>query len=231
MAKKWKTKFPMARIKKIMQKDEEIGKLAAAVPVLVSKAVELFLQSLIESCCDETMATASVPIESKGRLICTATHLKRAVEANASYDFLRDMVKDVVPEVMQPAPIAATSAEHDEDTAGLSSPRPPKRRRQTRQASSTSISGIVVTSVAPVAQEIPSTVSASVALDEETTAPTNRPSIMSLMNPVDEDIAISSAQQIIPLGQLNIAAGSPALVASPHPATPAVLQEDDDYDS
>ncbi|KAG4975013.1 hypothetical protein JHK87_031834 [Glycine soja] len=39
-----------ARIKKIMQADEDVGKIALAVPVLVSKALELFLQDL----CDRT---------------------------------------------------------------------------------------------------------------------------------------------------------------------------------
>ncbi|KAG9151817.1 hypothetical protein Leryth_002093 [Lithospermum erythrorhizon] len=39
-----------ARIKKIMQADEDVGKIAMAVPVLVSKALELFLQDL----CDRT---------------------------------------------------------------------------------------------------------------------------------------------------------------------------------
>ncbi|KAB5565009.1 hypothetical protein DKX38_005063 [Salix brachista] len=39
-----------ARIKKIMQADEDVGKIAQAVPVLVSKALELFLQDL----CDNT---------------------------------------------------------------------------------------------------------------------------------------------------------------------------------
>ncbi|PPR96169.1 hypothetical protein GOBAR_AA24498 [Gossypium barbadense] len=39
-----------ARIKKIMQADEDVGKIALAVPVLVSKALELFLQDL----CDHT---------------------------------------------------------------------------------------------------------------------------------------------------------------------------------
>jgi histone H3/H4 len=39
-----------ARIKKIMQADEDVGKIALAVPVLVSKSLELFLQDL----CDRT---------------------------------------------------------------------------------------------------------------------------------------------------------------------------------
>lgn len=50
MRKKLDTRFPAPRIKKIMQADEDVGKIALAVPVLVSKALELFLQDL----CDRT---------------------------------------------------------------------------------------------------------------------------------------------------------------------------------
>ncbi|KAH0850853.1 hypothetical protein HID58_095193 [Brassica napus] len=50
MRKKLDTRFPAARIKKIMQADEDVGKIALAVPVLVSKSLELFLQDL----CDRT---------------------------------------------------------------------------------------------------------------------------------------------------------------------------------
>lgn len=50
MKKKLETRFPAARIKKIMQADEDVGKIAMAVPVLVSKALEMFLQDL----CDKT---------------------------------------------------------------------------------------------------------------------------------------------------------------------------------
>ncbi|KAI9125787.1 hypothetical protein K1719_003205 [Acacia pycnantha] len=50
MRKKLDTRFPASRIKKIMQADEDVGKIALAVPVLVSKALELFLQDL----CDRT---------------------------------------------------------------------------------------------------------------------------------------------------------------------------------
>ncbi|GKU93525.1 hypothetical protein SLEP1_g7116 [Rubroshorea leprosula] len=46
--------FLLARIKKIMQADEDVGKIAMAVPLLVSKALELFLQNL----CDQTAVDA-----------------------------------------------------------------------------------------------------------------------------------------------------------------------------
>ena len=36
-----------ARIKKIMQSDEEVGKVAAPVPVIISRALELFTETLL----------------------------------------------------------------------------------------------------------------------------------------------------------------------------------------
>ncbi|CAG8464568.1 1871_t:CDS:2 [Ambispora gerdemannii] len=59
MKKKYKTKFPVARIKKIMQMDEDVGKVAQATPVLISKALELFMQSLIDQACQETRARSA----------------------------------------------------------------------------------------------------------------------------------------------------------------------------
>jgi Dr1-associated corepressor len=65
----WKSRFPVARIKKIMQADEEVGKVAQVTPVAiclcpfclcfftninVAKALELFLDRIIKSVADET---------------------------------------------------------------------------------------------------------------------------------------------------------------------------------
>lgn len=38
-----KTKFPVARIKRIMQADEEVGKVAQVTPVVVCKSAHLYL--------------------------------------------------------------------------------------------------------------------------------------------------------------------------------------------
>ena len=54
MKAKTKSRFPPGRIKRIMQLDEEVGKVAAVVPVLVSRAVEIFMQSLLQGSIDET---------------------------------------------------------------------------------------------------------------------------------------------------------------------------------
>lgn len=45
--KKKKTKFPMSRLKKIMQSNEDIGKISSSVPVVASRAIELFLEELV----------------------------------------------------------------------------------------------------------------------------------------------------------------------------------------
>ncbi|ORZ12168.1 histone-fold-containing protein [Lobosporangium transversale] len=86
MRKKYKTKFP-ARIKKIMQMDEDVGKVAQATPILISKALELFMQSLIDEACIEA--------RSKNAKRLTAAHLKTTILEKDQFDFLRDIVQNV----------------------------------------------------------------------------------------------------------------------------------------
>ncbi|PWN20380.1 histone-fold-containing protein, partial [Microstroma glucosiphilum] len=83
------SKFPVARIKKIMQADEDIGKVAQATPVVISKALELFLVDLVKSTAAET--------RSSGARKVTAYHLKRAVHTRDTLDFLK-MIVDKVPD-------------------------------------------------------------------------------------------------------------------------------------
>ena len=69
VAGQWKSRFPVARIKKIMQADEDVGKVAQVTPVavcmppideiladLVAKALELFMDRIIKAVSDETRA-------------------------------------------------------------------------------------------------------------------------------------------------------------------------------
>ncbi|KAI9731254.1 MAG: hypothetical protein M1818_007879 [Claussenomyces sp. TS43310] len=83
-----KTKFPVARIKRIMQADEEVGKVAQVTPVAVSKALELFMISLV------TKSTTLARNGNSKRI--TAQHLKRAIEGDVQFDFLNDIVGKVV---------------------------------------------------------------------------------------------------------------------------------------
>ncbi|KAB0407493.1 hypothetical protein E2I00_007667, partial [Balaenoptera physalus] len=73
-----------ARIKKIMQTDEEIGKVAAAVPVIISRALELFLESLLKKACQVT--------QSRNAKTMTTSHLKQCIELEQQFDFLKDLV-------------------------------------------------------------------------------------------------------------------------------------------
>lgn len=85
--KKYNARFPPARIKKIMQTDEEIGKVAAAVPVIISRALELFVESLVTK--------TSLITKSRNAKTLTASHLKSCVLADSSFDFLKTLVATV----------------------------------------------------------------------------------------------------------------------------------------
>ncbi|KAH6791676.1 hypothetical protein C2S52_002153 [Perilla frutescens var. hirtella] len=87
MRKKLDTRFPASRIKKIMQADEDVGKIAMAVPLLVSKALELFLQDLCDRTYDVTLQ--------RGAKTLNSLHLKQCVQSFNVFDFLRDTVSKV----------------------------------------------------------------------------------------------------------------------------------------
>jgi len=81
------TKFPVARIKKIMQKDEEVGKVAQATPVAISKALELFLQAIVEHSSKVTQSRKAKKVEPH--------HLKHAINTVEMLDFLKEIVENV----------------------------------------------------------------------------------------------------------------------------------------
>lgn len=97
-----KTKFPTARIKRIMQADEDVGKVAQVTPVVmgmcflflylslhlltrfVAKALELFMIRLIS-------ASAGVA-KQRGSKRVLSQHMKSAVMQDEQFDNLRDIV-------------------------------------------------------------------------------------------------------------------------------------------
>ncbi|KAL8349627.1 hypothetical protein RB598_005140 [Gaeumannomyces tritici] len=79
-----KTKFPTARIKRIMQADEEVGKVAQQTPIAVGKALEMFMIALVSKSHDIA--------KDKGAKRVTAQHLKQVVESDDQWDFLREIV-------------------------------------------------------------------------------------------------------------------------------------------
>ncbi|KAJ9192857.1 transcriptional regulator family: Histone-like TF [Paecilomyces variotii] len=82
-----KTKFPVARIKRIMQADEDVGKVAQVTPIAVSKALELFMISLVTKAAQEAKDRNSKRV--------TAAHLKQAVAKDEVLDFLADIIAKV----------------------------------------------------------------------------------------------------------------------------------------
>lgn len=87
MKKKLDTRFPATRIKRIMQNNENIGKMNAAVPLVVSKALENFLQQLCTGAYEITLGCRLKTLSSQ--------HLKQCVEKFDEFKFLEKTVSKV----------------------------------------------------------------------------------------------------------------------------------------
>lgn len=85
--KKYNARFPPARIKKIMQSDEEVGKVAAPVPVIISRALELFAETLL--------GRAKAVTANRGARTLTPSHLKFCIQSESRFDFLKELVSTV----------------------------------------------------------------------------------------------------------------------------------------
>ncbi|XP_030641572.1 dr1-associated corepressor [Chanos chanos] len=81
--RKYNVRFPPGRIKKIMQKDTEVGRIATAVPVIISRALEMFLKSLLTK--------TSLITESKHSRVMSISHMKQCIESEKLFDFLREL--------------------------------------------------------------------------------------------------------------------------------------------
>ncbi|CBY38759.1 unnamed protein product [Oikopleura dioica] len=82
------SRFQPSRIKKIMQTDEEIGKVAKAVPVLISRAIELFMEKLLHDA--ETAVS-----QSKTYRTILPQHIKQAITNTQSLNFLSGLVENI----------------------------------------------------------------------------------------------------------------------------------------
>eukprot|EP00172_Hildenbrandia_rubra_P003963 Plantae.Rhodophyta-Hildenbrandia_rubra.ctg7152.p1 GENE.Plantae.Rhodophyta-Hildenbrandia_rubra.ctg7152~~Plantae.Rhodophyta-Hildenbrandia_rubra.ctg7152.p1 ORF type:complete len:556 (+),score=92.65 Plantae.Rhodophyta-Hildenbrandia_rubra.ctg7152:681-2348(+) len=85
--KKLQLAFPAARIKRMMQSDEDIGKIATHTPALVAKALEGIVEDIV-------LSAAKVAGDKNARVI-TPQHLKKAVESVDDFDFLRSTFEKV----------------------------------------------------------------------------------------------------------------------------------------
>src|SRR5690349_11188487 len=73
-----------------MQADEEIGKIAQAVPVIISRTLELFVESLLTK--------SSSITSSRNAKTLSPSHLKQCIISESRFDFLKDLVK-LVPDI------------------------------------------------------------------------------------------------------------------------------------
>lgn len=85
--KKFPARFPPARIKQIMQSDDNVGKVAQVVPVLMSQALESFLYQLLD--------LSSQVTRSRNARTLTPQHLKECIYNEPQFAFLKQVVANV----------------------------------------------------------------------------------------------------------------------------------------
>ncbi|KAI5357154.1 Putative transcription factor CBF/NF-Y/archaeal histone domain, histone-fold [Septoria linicola] len=120
-----KTSFPVARIKRIMQADEDIGKVAQVTPTVVSRALELFMTKLISAAAHQARGPEGAGGATKGPRRVLAQHLKKAIAADEKLDFLEEIVSKV--------PDAPTKAK--KEVASDSEDTKPKKKGKKRKDS------------------------------------------------------------------------------------------------
>lgn len=118
----------MARIKRIMQTDEDIGKVAQATPTAVAKALELFMIALVSK--------GASSAKDQGSKRVTATHLKTALLADPQFDFLNEICESVPDESVKKsrAKSEAKSESDDEDIAGATASKKRKGGKRKKAA-------------------------------------------------------------------------------------------------
>eukprot|EP00894_Picocystis_sp_ML_P001388 jgi/Pico_ML_1/51905/g368.t2 len=98
-----------SRVKRVMQGDEDVGKIAHASPVLIAKALELFLEDLCHKVAETTTE--------RGARTISPGHLKQCILKHEKFDFLKDVVAKsaalVIPEVVAPACIGDEEDDYD----------------------------------------------------------------------------------------------------------------------
>ncbi|KAI1854709.1 hypothetical protein JX266_000827 [Neoarthrinium moseri] len=122
-----RTKFPTARIKRIMQADEEVGKVAQQTPIAVGKALELFMVQIVTK-------SADVAKEKNSKRI-SAQMLKHAVATNPQWDFLQDIVAKVS-EKEDAAKASKAKQETDSDEDPDAEPKKKARGGRKKKAAS-----------------------------------------------------------------------------------------------
>ncbi|CAI5451400.1 unnamed protein product [Caenorhabditis angaria] len=94
-------KIQPTRIKKVMQSDEEIGRMVQSVPVSIGRAMEHFAEKFLQASADATQFTNSKTL--------TPQHMKQAMLCNPHFAFLDTVLKDIqIPQGIVEASTART---------------------------------------------------------------------------------------------------------------------------
>ncbi|XP_062821389.1 dr1-associated corepressor isoform X2 [Anolis carolinensis] len=213
--KKYNARFPPARIKKIMQTDEEIGKVAAAVPVIISRALELFLESLLKNACHVT--------QSRNAKTMTTSHLKQCIELEQQFDFLKDLVASV-PDMQGDA--------EENHVEGERAPRRGRKPGSGRKNGGTAGKGRDAKQSGTDSEQEDDTEDSESNGDEEMpqATPAARPTTHLSTTPVP--YLPFSVAPVVPAAPLAVPAPAVAsLSAAPPPAPVKEDDEEDDYDS
>ena len=87
LQKKKKTRFPISRIKKLIQQNEDIGKTTSTVPVVLSRSIELFMEGVISKMIQKADSGKTTKINTD--------HLMSVIKENEDlYWFLKDLQKE-----------------------------------------------------------------------------------------------------------------------------------------
>eukprot|EP00887_Chlorella_sp_A99_P006066 scaffold22.g6066.t1 len=98
----------LTRIKRMMQQDEDVGKVAKASPVLIAKALDMFVQRLVEGGLEVA--------QGRGAKTLTASHIKAHVESDQLLDFVRELVANV-PDLPPPGEVKSPRAKRPRPAA------------------------------------------------------------------------------------------------------------------
>ncbi|VDM60734.1 unnamed protein product [Angiostrongylus costaricensis] len=93
-------KIQPTRIKKVMQSDEEIGRMVASVPVAIGRAMEHFAEKFLQAAAHETQLSSSRTL--------TPVHMKLAMMANRHFHFLADIFKEATLPTLAAGPSSAS---------------------------------------------------------------------------------------------------------------------------
>lgn len=85
LQRKKKTRFPLLRIKKLIQLNKDVGKTTSTVPVVLSKSIELFLADLLRELSNTAKSHKTTKI--------ALSHLKEVTEETSGrYSFMRALL-------------------------------------------------------------------------------------------------------------------------------------------